>query len=642
MKKLFAILLAVILCVCAISLYGCDNGAANDENGTSVNESADKSSGGSGTSVGIPAWDGNGVTYTAEHISKFGSGTPYGYANYYADEDVAAIWNTDTSLDNYGGVQTPMLYLDFSKAVTFKMQVVGCYSQYIVKLAVEGENEYYYVLSDESKAGEISVNVVDSMLSEKYKQRNTQPDPGYHSGWKYDGQKKNCSFHILAKGPDGESQTAELKVRKISVFNNEVAVTGVTIASSAMSGKKLSALKGSAGVLLTATVAPSSISDKSVIWESLDSSVATVDDKGNVNFVGVGKTHIVATSATDQSKSDDVEINVLSGYEDTAALKAKLSSLATGASAETAETFKDLFKTSWADEDAMTQSVALSSSRSARMRSEGNAYYVFDHFDGGNANEVSEAAANADGDKAYLTLTLASSSGAEIYRLKNGELTKAAGNGSMKMEYLEKSGGAWQRTASYDEYVIVVGTDGNVKKAKISVISCDELADFAAADFADSSLWTVPDRTKQAEDRVAHALSPASVKVEGNVAVLKQNKYPEAKYCFGGIIGNITSAKGDVEIVLDVKELNKMNDYVKTMWEIKIVYYEATANGYKVVSSNPIKLASGNEAKEYDFTFKPAYEYFRLYLVVNGSDIGAQFADAEMKIAGMKVYALDS
>jgi hypothetical protein len=29
------------------------------------------------------------------------------------------------------------------------MEVISSYSQYIVKLAVEGEIEYYYVLSDE-------------------------------------------------------------------------------------------------------------------------------------------------------------------------------------------------------------------------------------------------------------------------------------------------------------------------------------------------------------------------------------------------------------------------------------------------------------------------------------------------------------
>ena len=44
------------------------------------------------------------------------------------------FWNIDASLDNYGGVQTPVLNLDFSKAVIFEMNALSAYSQYIVKL----------------------------------------------------------------------------------------------------------------------------------------------------------------------------------------------------------------------------------------------------------------------------------------------------------------------------------------------------------------------------------------------------------------------------------------------------------------------------------------------------------------------------
>ena len=119
--------------------------------------------------------------------------------------------------------------LDFSKAVIFQMEVVSCYTQYIVKLSVAGEKEYYYVLSDEGTTGLISVNVVDAMLCDKYREKNTQPDPGYATGWKYDGQKKNCTFHILAKGPSGEQQTAEVVVKSIAIYNDQEAVTGVSI-----------------------------------------------------------------------------------------------------------------------------------------------------------------------------------------------------------------------------------------------------------------------------------------------------------------------------------------------------------------------------------------------------------------------------
>ena len=634
------------VCFLSIALVGCDKANDNsDGNGDTVVSVASSSGASNGPSQSGGSdkrqeWDGSKVSYSAADIAKFGSGTPYGYAKYDKDADAAIIWNTDVSLDNYGGVQTPMLLLDFSKAVTFKMHVVSCYSKYIVKLAVEGENEYYYVLSDDGRTGDISVNVVDSMLSDKYRSRNTQPDPGYRNGWKYDGQKKNCSFHILAKGPDGEQQTAELIVSGISVFNDEIAVKSIKIAADGLVDGVIKADKGTEKVL-AASFAPSSVTDGSVIWESLDESVATVSADGSLKFVGVGKTRVTATSAADQSKSDSIEVSVLSGYEDVSVLKKTLSSLALDGSVGEGAVFKDIFRTSWADETEMTQAVYLAGSTSAKMRSSGFDNYVYDYFDG-NAAAKAEADRLAAGDRSYLTLSLPDANGATVYRLIGDELTKETCNGSIKTEYLEKKNGEWKRVASYDGLYVIVGKDGSVKKTKISVVSCDKLGDFSAADYLDETLWTIPDRTRQSEDRVVHALSPASVSVENGVAVLKQNKYPEAKYCFGGIVGNVLSA-GDreTEIVIDVRDLNKMNDYVKTMWEIKILYYKAGASGYEIISSNPIKLSYGNEAGVYNFTFKPAYEYFRLYLVVNGSEIGAQFPDAQIKIAGMQIYSLD-
>ena len=644
MKRFLATFLALV-CFSLFSLCGCensnDNGISNDL--SSKGESNEGSAGDKVTGSDIPEWDGKSVTYDATAISKFGSGTPFGFADLDEENDVAVIVNTDTSLDNYGGVQTPLLLLDFSKAVTFRMQVTDCHTQYIVKLTVAGESESYYVLSDESKTGEISVNVVDSMLSEKYRVRNTQPDPGYRSGWKYDGQKKNCNFYILAKGPEGESQTAELKVKKISVYNNETAVTDVSIQSEVIKDNKISVNKGDGNVSLKATVSPSSVKDDSIIWESLNESVAEVDGNGTLRFTGVGKTYVIATSAIDQTKSDQVEVNVLSGYENVNALKEKLSSLTLGRSEESVNDFTDIFKTTWDSESEMTLSITLGNNLSARMRSVGVDNSIYNYFDG-DAAKVSEADRLASGDTSYLTLNLSSVSRAEVYRLANGELSKSSVNGSVKAEYLEKSEGAWERINSYEALYVIVRADGSVKKAKLNVISCSRLENFVAADYADASKWTVPDRSKQKEDGVAHALSPASVKVEGDTAIIKQNKYPESKYCFGGILSNRIDNEegGKVEIVLDVRSVNKKSDFVKTMWEVRILYYEEKEGGvYKAVSKNPIKITSGNEAGVYAFEFEPAYDHFRLYLVVNGSDIGEQFDGAEMKIGEMQIYSLD-
>ena len=193
-KKLLTVFLAMIM---LLSVTACGNSKnPNDDDGDN---------GGGGNKL-------EGSVDNVSEIAAFGSGTPYGFAIYDSQKDTTMISILDTSLDNYGGLQTPSIELDFSKAVIFQMEVVSCYTQYIVKLAVAGEKEYFYVLSDEGKTGLISVNVVDAMLCDKYREKNTQPDPGYANGWKYQNQKKRCTFHILAKGPSGEQRTGYLEV----------------------------------------------------------------------------------------------------------------------------------------------------------------------------------------------------------------------------------------------------------------------------------------------------------------------------------------------------------------------------------------------------------------------------------------------
>lgn len=620
MKKTLLALILLAVMIFPLCLQSCDKDPDNPSSDTTV------------------GWDGKSVTYKAEDIKKFGSATPAGMVNDNGDGSVA-IWNTDPSLDNYGGVQTPALTLDFSKAVIFKMNVVSCYSQYIVKLAVEGESEYYYVLSDEGTTGEISVNVVDAMLCDKYRGKNTQPDPGYQNGWKFDDKKKNCAFHILAKGPDGEQNTAELNITEISVFNDETAVTGITVTSDKLNDGVLTALKNSEAVTLSASVSPSSISDKSVTWKSLDESVAAVNADGRVSFVGVGVTQIVATSKIDQSKSSSVKVNVISGYEDKSLLTAKLNGLTYNGSASDAALFDDLFKTSWAGDDDMKPTVNAGNYLAVDARASGSKITMRNHFDG-SSEHINEANGLAASDGAYLPIQIAGANGATVYRNIGGKLFRESSDGQIQIQYLSKQSGNWTK-ASNNERIIIVFADGSVKKLSVSVVSSIKIADYNASDFTTPSLWTIPDRTKQSENRVVHALSPASVRVENGVAIFKQNKYPEAKYCFGGIVSNVLTVDKNkrVEILLDVDSLNKMNDYVKTMWELKIIYY--AADGATAVSANPLKLESGNVTGLNSIVFTPAYDKFAIYLVVNGSDIGAQFSDAEMKIKSMQIYSLD-
>ncbi len=569
-----------------------------------------------------------GTVYTASDIKNFGSGTPAGVANYNEEDDTVSIWNIDASLDNYGGIQTPSMELDFSKAVIFQMEVVSCYTQYIVKLSVAGEKEYYYVLSDEGTTGLISVNVVDAMLCDKYREKNTQPDPGYATGWKYDGQKKNCTFHILAKGPSGEQQTAEVVVKSIAVYNDQEAVTGVSISGA----ENLTAKKGSAPVQLSASIEPQAVEDKSIIWSSADETVATVSESGLVNFVGVGRTVITATSKIDQSKQATAEVRVLSGYETQTDFKTALESLGENDT----EKFNDLFLTEWDDMYAdlsVTQKSALESGY------EDGVLYIENYFDGADNAMQSEAVSSAEGNYAVAKAQVSGASGATVYTLADGKVKKNVYDGGISLRYAEKNGASYEKTDTYTEYVIVEFADGTVKKFRADVVAVTAVERYIAADFADASKWTIPDRNKQSEDSVVHALSPASVQVENGVAVIKQNKYAESAFCFGGIVSNVLSVqKGDtVQVVLDVAELNRKSDYVKTMWELKIIYYE---NG-KAVSANPFTVESGNETGKFTINFTAQYAQFRFYLVVNGSDIGEQFPDAQMKIGSIKIQTLD-
>lgn len=61
---------------------------------------------------------------------------------------------------------------------------------------------------------------------------------------------------------------------------------------------------------LTATVSPSGVADKSVVWSSDNTDVATVDKDGNVTAVGNGKATITATSLVDNTKYASCTYNV--------------------------------------------------------------------------------------------------------------------------------------------------------------------------------------------------------------------------------------------------------------------------------------------------------------------------------------------
>jgi hypothetical protein len=53
-------------------------------------------------------------------------------------------------------------------------------------------------------------------------------------------------------------------------------------------------------------------------------------------------------------------------------------------------------------------------------------------------------------------------------------------------------------------------------------------------------------------------------------------------------------------------------------------------------------VASGNVTGLQQITFSPSKGNFRIYLVVNGSDIGEQFVGAQVRLNHFKLYTLES
>lgn len=86
-----------------------------------------------------------------------------------------------------------------------------------------------------------------------------------------------------------------------STETTPVAVTGVSLNKSSVT-----LVKG-ASTTLTATVAPDTATDKTVTWSTLDATVATVDENGNVTAVGGGSTTITAAAG---GVSDTCTVNV--------------------------------------------------------------------------------------------------------------------------------------------------------------------------------------------------------------------------------------------------------------------------------------------------------------------------------------------
>ena len=86
----------------------------------------------------------------------------------------------------------------------------------------------------------------------------------------------------------------------VTVVPATVPVTSITLNETNLNKKV-----GDAAVTLTATVAPDDATDKTVMWKSSDTNVATVDENGKVTFVGGGTATITATATNGTADTSD-------------------------------------------------------------------------------------------------------------------------------------------------------------------------------------------------------------------------------------------------------------------------------------------------------------------------------------------------
>ncbi len=107
---------------------------------------------------------------------------------------------------------------------------------------------------------------------------------------------------ITCTASDGSGKSATCTV----TVTNPVLVTDITLSSTS-----LSIVKGNTSTL-TATIAPSNASNKTVTWKTSNSNVTTVNSSGNVTAVGVGTATITCTVSDGSGKSATCGVTVTS------------------------------------------------------------------------------------------------------------------------------------------------------------------------------------------------------------------------------------------------------------------------------------------------------------------------------------------
>jgi uncharacterized protein YjdB len=151
---------------------------------------------------------------------------------------------------------------------------------------------------DKGKTLTLKVTVTPSTLEDKsvtWTSSNTAVATVSSSG-KVKGVKSGTAIITCTSNATGVSATCHVTVGKVVVSISEVSI------------------KKSRGVTLEATVYPSTLTEKSVIWESSDTEVATVSSSGRVKGIKAGTAIITCTSVA-TGLSGTCTVTVLSTSE---------------------------------------------------------------------------------------------------------------------------------------------------------------------------------------------------------------------------------------------------------------------------------------------------------------------------------------
>ena len=109
---------------------------------------------------------------------------------------------------------------------------------------------------------------------------------------------------VTAKGED-EYYRTQIFGESTQVIDVEVIPAKVDVKGIKLSETTLDKKVGDADVTLTVTFDPAEPTDKTVTWESSNTSVATVDENGKVTFVGGGTATITATATNGTADTSD-------------------------------------------------------------------------------------------------------------------------------------------------------------------------------------------------------------------------------------------------------------------------------------------------------------------------------------------------